>query len=253
MAVSARQRLINEVKLRLGGGMIDLEADPEHYDLAVTMAVDRYRQRSDNSFEESFIFLDTAKDVDVYTLPPEVQLVRYVYRRGISGASGGTAIDPFSLAFTNNLYMISNPGGMNSGGTGTLATYDLAVGFQEMAAKMFGREVIFTWNPSSHKIKFHRKFSSTETILLHVYNKKPEDMIIDDVMAKPWIRDYSVAAAKMIIGEARSKFAQLAGPQGGVSLNGDAMKQEGVAEMERLEEEIKNQIPGGVGYGFTIG
>lgn len=255
--MTPRQKLIKEVQLRLGGGMIDLEADPEHYDLAVTMAIDRYRQRSVNATEESYIFIDTAPSQDVYTLPNEVQFVRYAYRRGI-GSSGGTgAIDPFSLAFTNNLYLLSGTGGgsggMSTGGTGSLATYDLAMGFQELAGRLFGREVIFTFSQTSHTIQFHRKFPGIETILLQVYMMRPEGALIEGIYSKPWIRDATVANAKIIIGEARSKFSQIAGPQGGSTLNGEAMKQEGLAELERLENEVNLQIDGNEGYGLTIG
>lgn len=255
MALTARQQLIKNIQLALGSGMIDIEADPEHYDLAVTRTINRYRQRSSNALEESFIFLDLQPDQAVYSLPQEVQVVRYAYRRGL-GSSGGTAIDPFSLAFTNNLYMINNPGGMSTGGSGFLATYDLAMGFQEMAGMMFGREVIFNWNPTSHRIQFHRKFGAVETILLHVYNMKPEEMIINDVNAAPWILDYAIAHTKLMIGQARSKFSQIAGPQGGASLNGDALITEAKEEIERLDKELALLIDNGGGqggYGFTIG
>ena len=57
----------------------------------------------------------------------------------------------------------------------------------------------------------------------------------------------------MMLGEARSKFATIAGPQGGSALNGDALKAEGQAELEKLEAEVSLQVAGGVGYGFTIG
>jgi hypothetical protein len=252
---TAKQRLIKEIQLSLGGGIVDLEADPEHYEMAITRAIDRYRQRASNSLEESFLFLDLQPEQAVYSLPQEVQIVRYAYRRGL-GSSGGTAIDPFSLAFTNNLYMINNPGGMSTGGSGFLATYDLAMGFQELAGRMFGREVIFNWNPSNHRIQFHRKFGSVETILLHVYNMKPDEMIINDVNAKPWVRDYSIAHTMLMIGQARSKFSQIAGPQGGSSLNGDALIAEAKAEIERLDKELEMLIDNGGGqggYGFTIG
>lgn len=255
MSTNARQRLIKEIQLALGAGIIDLEPDPEHYDLAVQRAIDRYRQRSSGALEESFVFLETQPEQDVYNLPAEVQIVRYAYRRGL-GSSGGTAIDPFSLAFTNNLYMINNPGGMSTGGTGFLATYDFAMGFQEMAGRMFGREVIFNWNPTTHRIQFHRKFGSTEVIMLWVYNMKPDEIIINDVNSKPWIRDAAIAHAKVIIGEARSKFSQIAGPQGGSQLNGEQMKNEGKDDLERLDEELKMLVDNGGGmggYGFTVG
>jgi hypothetical protein len=56
-----------------------------------------------------------------------------------------------------------------------------------------------------------------------------------------------------MLGEARSKFATIAGPQGGSTLNGDTLKAEATAEMEKLETEVQMAVPGGVGYGFTIG
>ena len=56
-----------------------------------------------------------------------------------------------------------------------------------------------------------------------------------------------------MLGEARSKFAQIAGPQGGSSLNGDALKAEAQAELEKLEMEVSQQVSGGAGYGFLIG
>jgi hypothetical protein len=56
-----------------------------------------------------------------------------------------------------------------------------------------------------------------------------------------------------MLGEARSKFATIAGPQGGSTLNGDALKQEAQAELDKLEEDLKLQVAGGMGYGFTIG
>ena len=68
-----------------------------------------------------------------------------------------------------------------------------------------------------------------------------------------WIRDYTLAISKHMLGEARSKFATIAGPQGGGQLNGDALKNEAVQELEKLEKEVETAVPGGTGYAFTIG
>ena len=72
-------------------------------------------------------------------------------------------------------------------------------------------------------------------------------------MAVQWIKDYTLAKCKYMLGEARSKFATIAGPQGGSTLNGDALKAEAQQEMEKLDAEVSTQIGGGVGYGFLIG
>jgi len=77
--------------------------------------------------------------------------------------------------------------------------------------------------------------------------------LLDDYMAVQWIKDYTLAKCKYMLGEARSKFATVAGPQGGTSLNGDALKAEAQAEMEKLEQDLALAVAGGVGYGFTIG
>jgi hypothetical protein len=56
-----------------------------------------------------------------------------------------------------------------------------------------------------------------------------------------------------MLGEARSKFGTIAGPQGGTTLNGEALKQDGMATMEKLDQEINNFIDGGMPTTFVIG
>ena len=47
-----RQELTKEIELSLGGGMVDVELDPEHYDLAINKAlqntVNEVRDRQKN-------------------------------------------------------------------------------------------------------------------------------------------------------------------------------------------------------------
>ena len=92
-----------------------------------------------------------------------------------------------------------------------------------------------------------------EEVLLWVYNTKPDSVIISDVYAGQWVRDYSLANCKIMLGQAREKFASIAGPQGGTALNGAAIKAEGQADLERLTQELVNLVPGGHGYTWIIG
>lgn len=252
MSISARDRIIKDIQIRLGVGLIDIELEADNYEYAVTVAIDRYRQRSVNSFEESFVFVDVQPDVATYRLPDCIQEVRAVYRRNLGG-SGGTAIDPFSAGFVNSLYMLQNPGNIGGSGVGVLATYDFAMQFQSMAGRMFGRDVMFTWDTATKRITFQRRFGAVESVALHTYNARPDEILLVDVYAKPWLRDYATAMCKLMMGEARSMFANLGGPQGGVTLNGEAMKNEAKEEMERLEDELKNFIDSNQGSPFIIG
>ena len=245
-----KQEVFDFVYAMLGGGMVDVELDPIHYETALAKALNRYRQRSDYSIEESYIFLETVPDKNDYVLPNEVVEVRQIFRRTIGSRSGsgdgGTTFEPFNLAYTNT-YLLSSS---NMGG---LATYDFFSQYQELVGRMFGSFIEFRWNAVTKKLVILQRPRAEETLMLYVYNYRPDSQLLDDYQARGWIRDYTLAACKYMLGEARSKFATISGPQGGGQLNGDTLKSEAQAEMEKLETEVATAVSGGTGYGFLIG
>ena len=245
-----KQEVFDYVHASLGGGMVDVELDPVHYETALKDALDRFRQRSDNSVEESYMFLPLVLDQNDYILPNEVIEVRQIYRRSIGsrsgGGDGGTLFEPFNLAYTNTYLLASS----NMGG---VATYNMFAQYQELVGRMFGSFIEFKWNTTTKELLLLQRPRAEEELLLYCYNYRPDSELLKDYLAVQWIKDYTLARCKIMLGEARSKFATIAGPQGGSTLNGDNLKAEGLADIEKLEEEVKTQIPGGVGYGFTIG
>ena len=248
--VTQKQEIFDYVSAMLGGGMIDVELDPQHYEISLRTAFDKFRQRSDNSVEESYIFLDAVIDQNDYTLANEIVEVRKIFRRSIGsrtgGGDGGTLFEPFNLAYTNTYLLASS----NMGG---LATYNMFASYQELVGRMFGSFIEFKWNTTTKKLTMLQRPRAEETLLLYCYNYRPDSELMNDYLAKQWIKDYTLAKCKYMLGEARSKFATIAGPQGGSTLNGDALKQEAQAELDKLEEDLKLQVAGGMGYGFTIG
>jgi hypothetical protein len=250
MATTTKQEIFDYVYTLLGGGMIDVELDPIHYETALDKALTKFRQRSDNSVEESYFFMPTVEDQNEYTLPNEIVEVRQIFRRSIGsrsgGGDGGTLFEPFNLAYTNT-YLMS---GTNLGG---LATYNYFTQYQELVGRMFGSFIEFKWNPATKKLTILQRPRTQENLLLMCYNYRPDEQLLEDYLAKQWIKDYTLATAKFMLGEAREKFATIAGPQGGTSLNGSQLKSEALAEMEKLDKEVSTAVPGGVGYGFTIG
>jgi len=245
-----KQEIFDYVYAMLGGGMVDVELDPVHYETALTKALTRFRQRSDNSVEESYLFMETVEDQNEYTLPNEVIEVRKLFRRSIGsrtgGGDGGSIFEPFNLAYTNT-YLLSST---NIGG---IATYDMFSQYQELVGRMFGSFIEFKWNSTSKKLTLLQRPRAEETLLLYAYNYRPDSELLSDYLAIQWIKDYTLAACKYMLGEARSKFATIAGPQGGSTLNGDSLKAEAQSEMEKLENEVSMAVSGGTGYGFLIG
>lgn len=244
-----KNSLIEYVKLELGEGIIDIEPDPAHYEAAYQRTLGTYRQRAQNAYEESYSFLQLQAGTNVYTLPQEVEQVRQIFRRsvGITG-TGGYAFDPFGAA-TLNVYLLDF--NQTSGG---MATYDFYQQYVELAARMFGGYINFTWNPVTKKLQLIRDpRGDDETVLLWTYNLKPEITLLSDRQISQWFRDYMTGATKYIIGEAREKFASIAGPQGGTALNGSAMKAEGQMVMDKCIEDLKLYVDGSQPLSFVIG
>lgn len=250
MATTLKQQLINEVRLMLGGQMVDIELDPEHYDTALNLSLEKYRQRSGNGMEESYMFLKLLYETNVYTLPEEVVQVRQIFRRGLGETTGGTSLDPFSLAYTNLYLLQAGAGGGYSAG---LLTYELYNDYLKQAGRMFGAHVNFTYDPVTRKLQLIRKPTGGETVLLWVMKFKPDEHILQDPFAKPWIRSYTVAWAKMMLGEAYSKFNTIIGPQGGTTLKGDTLKNEATAAFEKLEKDLELYIDSSSPPGIVIG
>lgn len=246
-----RQRVYDYIRAMLGEGMIDVELDPIHYETAVDRALTRFRQRSPNAVEESYSFLEFVIEQNEYRLPDEIIEVRQLFRRSIgsrSGSgSGGTLFEPFNMAYTNT-YLLS--GNMLGG----LLTYELFSQYQELVGRMFGSFIEYHFNPNTHILRvLQRPFASGEIILMRTYNYRPDSALLTDLYAKQWLKDYSLAVAKIILGEARSKFAQIAGPGGAGGLNGADLKSAGREEMAALDKELETLISGGTGYTFIIG
>ena len=233
-----KEGLFDNLRLRLGGDIIDLELDPDHYEAAYNYTIKLYRQRAQNATVESYTLMRVEKNVEIYTLPSEFINVRALFRRtvGLETGPGATAFDPFSSAILNT-YLL------NYNFTGGLATYDFYAGYVELAARMFGGYVTYTFNPVTKALRVVRDFKgSGERILIWADVQRPEIELLQDPGAGVWIGDYILAVLKGIIGEAREKFGSIAGPGGGTSLNGTAMKAESKADQERLIMELKNYV-----------
>ena len=245
-----RQKIIDYCKTMLGDGMVDVELDPAHYNTAIDRALNYFRTRSSNAVEESFAFLTIEVDRNDYVLPQEVMQVRQIFRRSIGsrsgGGQGGTLFEPFNLAYSNTYLLTAT----NMGG---LATYYAFASYQKQVGKMFGSEINFTFNRTTKKITLMQRPRSEEEVLLWLYNYRPDFNLMQDPYANQWIKDYSLATCKLMLGEAREKFNQIASPQGGTSLNGSALKGEGKADLERLELDLINYKDGSTPLTFVIG
>jgi hypothetical protein len=254
---SMRAAIIDYVRMRLADGIVDVELEKEHYEMSINQALIKYRQRAQNAYEESYAFLSLLPETQEYILPREIQQVRAVFRRGIGSVTGTTAsqFEPFASGYLNTYMLVA-------GRVGGLTNYELFVDYQKLAMRMFGGYMNYTFNPVTKRLTLVRKMpyqganpdpAQNESVLLWIYNTKPDSMIFNDPQAFPWIQEYAYSFAKRILGQAYSKFSQIAGPQGGATLNGVAMVSEAQAEMEKLEDDLKQYVDGSQPLTWVIG
>lgn len=338
-----RNEMIDYIRLRLGDQIVDVELDKEHYDLAIKQALTKYRQKAQNSVEESYAFLDLIPNVQEYILPNNVMEVRQIFRRGIGSTTGTTAsqFEPFASGYLNTYMLVA-------GRVGGLTNYELFAQYQELAMMMFGGYINYTWNKVTKKLTLVRKIpyddgtvvnlnslvsvgaeiqivlqtpqtqlkigdsvyiqncpvrgynsqyriqtinpagtqitvlanqtlgaasvtganlqktqfmiptpdeenDNFESVLLWIYNYKPDSMLLSDPQVYPWLQEYALAFCKSILGQARGKFASIAGPQAGTQLNGAALLAEAQAEMEQLEKDLANYVDGSQPLTWVIG
>lgn len=143
--------VIKQIRLLLGDGMIDIELDPEHYDVALDIALSKIRQRSENAVEEDFYALELKEDVAEYTLPEEIIEVKQIWNRSFgNGVSGGVDMDPFELAYANSYFFLNNH-------IGGVATFDFFTQYRETLNKVAATDIMYIWNPVTKKLKLLRK------------------------------------------------------------------------------------------------
>lgn len=176
------------------------------------------------------------------------------YHRMASLSATGTTVGS-TITFTMSEPWLNVPAGgtvviTNCPTVGYNNTYtvqtvnDNATSFTVTASSVLGSTLIQGFELSRCNVYSPATDDPSETVLLWIYNKKPDSMLFNDSRVFPWLQDYSLALCKEMLGQAREKFATISGPQGGTQLNGTALKAEAKAEMEALEEELKRYYDG---------
>lgn len=246
--LTPRQKLIREVKLSLGGGIIEIELTPDHYDLSFDIALDIYRLKSENALQERMAFLDLQRNQQTYFLPPDVVEVAEVWRRGVAGtAGGGSYFEPFAASFAAQFVMTG------TGDAGDLITFEAFSEFQNLVGTMFGQYITFFWDRTSHKLDLQRDIKDEETILLHIFCFRPEEVLLQDPYARPWLRRMTIAQCKLQLAQVRSIIGSFPGPQGGITMNGPQLLQEAQVEIALLESELMKGTDSSMGFGLVHG
>ena len=95
-----------------------------------------------------------------------------------------------------------------------------------------------------HYLKTGDKFSSVANKVSDFSNATYNNMLYRNINdpGKQWIRKYTLALVKELLGSVRGKYASMPIPNGDVSLDGDTLRSEGAAERDALISELREDL-----------
>lgn len=246
-----RKAAVQEVIMSLGGGLINVELKKEHLAFCIDYAVKIYRQRAANATSEVGHIFKYKKFVQQYDLSDTDIVDIQEIKRNVLGSSAAADYtqDPFLMMYVNQMMHALN----QNMTYGSIATVHIQRGYLKTLEQVVAGRIDYAWNSSTKVLQIFNKIGRDEVFLLVTRSFRSVDELLQDPYASAWIVAYATAKAKTILGEARGKFQTLAGPNGGVTMNGNELKSEAQQEMEKLEEQLKNSTADTEGYGIFIG
>lgn len=246
-----RKDIHRQIMMQLGGTLIDVELEAEEYDYVIDFALSIYRQRAENATKEQGIIFGFKSGQSRYDLSDREDIISIsgIYRNTLGAThSSGLDLDPFLLQFTNQ--MMSYAGGKD--GYGSLATLDFQRQHLELLETIMAHHIQYHFNNATSTLTIYNAIHRDEALLILAECYRSDEELFNDTDISPWLIAYATAKAKQVLGEARGKFQQLAGPNGGISMNGAEMKTEANEEILKLEEELKNLTTSTKGMPFIM-
>ena len=245
-----RANLISIVKRQLGWPTICVELTEEHFTICLDNALQEFRRRADNAYQMKYFIMPFKKGQDLYYLNDPVvgtdRVVDVIKIWRVSGlgliAQGENGI--YGQSFLTQLY---------SPGVVDLTSIYLMNAYAEQFSQIFAGEIAFRWNEASRQLQLLRRLGHDEKILIECSGEKTEQELLVDRYAQQWLQGWAVSEAKMILGHIRSKYQQLPGAGGGITLNGDAMLQSAMEDQTELLRQIMDFEVGNGGLEFSAG
>jgi hypothetical protein len=250
-----RKRVMMTLKTQMGWPQQCIELTDINFNVAINNALATARQRIDLCYTHEYFYVRMKKGQSVYYLNDPVSgtnriadVIR-VYRLGpISGMPVAGQADAFySQAFLNMYY---------ASGEMDQVTFYLVTAFSKQLMRLFAGDIQFSWRESTRELTIFRNFGMDEHAIVEVAAEKTEQELLQDRYLNQWLLDWAEAEAMDTLGQIRSKFGSLPGPNGGISLNGDALMARSAEMKTELLRQISDREVGGWNFGndqFFIG
>jgi hypothetical protein len=236
-----------QINTNLGGTSIEVHLNDEDYRVAFKNAVDEYRYSSGRSFHYTYGNLILEPGKQHYVLHRRVDTVQRIYRgRGLMLGAANGVFDSFGQAMLNSILSgNANLGGTGGSGTFDLVSYETFVQYTTLMNKMFARDLAFRFNKTTSTLTIYQWPRTQEMVAIQVSVSKTIPELVDDQFSWNWLRKYTEAQARLILGEKYTLYATLPSAQGGATLKGERLIQQGTTMVEQLQKDIQEYADGG--------
>lgn len=235
-------KLFFAVYVTLGGTSIEVELEDDDYNVAFDEAIRMYRQHSSNSIVRGWYALQAQPGQHKYSLPADIDNIIELRRfRGGFFTNPSGNFEPFAAAFIQQTLA----------GAGSSTTFPGLVQFEalseytELLERMFASNLLYEFNEGDSELYIWQTLRSDELVGVHCSQLKSIDKLLKGSASYLWLMKYTLAGVKMILGEKYSKSNSMPGPQGGITLKGEQLKQAGEKEKSELILALIDQSDGG--------
>jgi len=236
-------RMFYQCFIMLGGSSIPVHLEDIDFVMAFDKALKKYRAMSERSVVQTYGCLELKMNVQAYVLNKRIDLVQKVLRQSSMGMASGQ-FEPFYAGFVNSTMNFSGGGVGGANSSGGLVTYELMMEYQNMVGKLFGREIHFLYRNETNTLIITQVPKQDEVVALRVSILKTIGELLNDHWAHDWLQEYTLAHVRVILGEKYSLFGSLPGAQGGTTLKGEQLKQQGHQDMKELEQRLLDWADG---------
>jgi len=235
MSLIKRAEIEKYILTKLGYPTVAVELAPENLASAIEEAVDEYQ--SSGAVERGYSQIPANPASNEFDIPPGVGTIVGVTYSMPFQLMAGAAQDIFAFsAFTPMGPSISN----YMHGAANLALF---YEYSQNRSRVMGNEI--TWKVIDNKLYVFPYPKTADSILIeytkNTYDDESGDKIISisNNWGINWIKKYSLAVAKGMLGQVRGKFTNIsAGPGESQTLNGAELISESKEEMTALKDDL---------------
>jgi hypothetical protein len=198
----------------LGGSQTDVELTDDDLEMAIYHAISYYMSHSSDAFNEEWKVLHLKSGTNLQEVPDDVDYIISI--NNVNGTSGGTTIIPYTFGKSYEITMLN------------MITNDNNL---QKSQNFIPSKIIY---------KDGKRYFQVDPIPQQDMNVAAKVLTYKDLSPlynDQWIQKYSLAIAKMMLGNARSKFSSMNAPVD-MSMNGQDLISQAQQEMEKLEQQI---------------